>query len=177
MQEQEQEQELVFRLNINLLLKITAWYAAIGPVFVVIFWLVERYVNDIEHKVERLVPLAMLSVLAAIPIAGLCYLAYRGCPVFVGREGFRCLNSLGKINSVCWQDIVKTRQRKILGFPFLLVYAENQRRPVAIPMFLQDYLKFVEAVEERAGTDNVLAIALRRLIPRRGRNRRRSLPS
>lgn len=173
----EQDQELVFRLNINLLLKITAWNAAIGPVFSVIFWLVERYVNDIEHKVEKLIPLAMITVLAAIPIAGLWFLAYKGCPVIVGREELRCLNSLGKTKSVRWQDTVKTRQRKILGFPFLLVYAENQRRPVAIPLFLQDYLKFVEAVEERAGTDNVLAIALRRLIPRRGRNRRRPLPS
>lgn len=174
---QEQDQELVFRINLSFLLKITAWYAATGPVFVVIFWLVERYVNGIEHKIERLIPLAMITVLAAIPTAGLWFLAYRGCPVFVGRDELRCPNSLGKINSVRWTDIVKTRQRKILGFPFLFVYAENQRRPVAIPMFLQDYLKFVEAIEERAGTDNVLAIALRRLIPRRGRNRRRLLPS
>ncbi len=74
----EQDQELVFRLNINLLLKITAWYAAIGPVFVVIFWLVERYANGIEHKVEKLIPLAMITVLAAIPIAGLWFLAYKG---------------------------------------------------------------------------------------------------
>ncbi len=174
---QEQDQELVFRLNVNLLLKITAWYAATGPVFAVGLWIVERYANGIEHKVERFIPLAMNTVYGGLAIGGLCYLAYRGCPVFVGRVELRCPNSLGKIKSVRWKDIVKTRQRKILGFPFLLVYAENQRRPVAIPMFLQNYLKFVEAVEERAGTDNVLAIALRRLIPRRGRNRRRSLPS
>lgn len=174
---QEQDQELVFRLNINFLLKICAGYAAIGPLATAGFWFVERYINRIDHKVEQLFPISLITVFASIPIAGLCYLAYLRCPVFVGKYELRCPDSLGKINGVRWQNVTKLRQRKIFGFPFLYVYGENLRRPLAIPMFLHDYLKFVEAVGERAGKDNILAVALRRLIPRRGRNRRRQLPN
>jgi hypothetical protein len=89
------------------------------------------------------------------------YLATLYFKVYVSAGGLRCYTTYGAYRTVAWDRIRVVERVMYSGFEYLAVREDSRSATLTVPTWLADMEGFRIAVEEFAGPENPLSVALR----------------
>lgn len=83
----------------------------------------------------------------------------------VSPAGLSGSNAWGWPLTVPWRSIDQVKPFPLPGLPSLRVYSKETRLVLWLPLFLNDFPRFVELVEQYAGSNHPLTVAVRQHLP------------
>lgn len=158
------ESTQLFRSAVGPLLRISRAIGLWGSVGLVLATAIGQYrANRFPSDFDLLLSAAMPWGVAAV-ISLLSWGAVRVFPVKLTPAAIRCYDTAGLYQTVRWADVESVELIGPHGLPYLQVSAINLRRPITIPLWLEDMPRFLEAVERYAGQHHPLTRALHNVV-------------
>lgn len=156
-----------FRLALAPLLRTCAWLAGVLWAVTVGVEALGQYRTGAFPAVPALLrvmalPLGLGALLALVDVV--MVLAY---PVRVLPEGLRAFNAWGVYKTVKWGDIPSVSMGSFLRMRYLRVPVPASAWPMTVPLALRDLPGFVAAIEQHAGPEHALAVAVRLAVQAR----------
>jgi hypothetical protein len=155
------EPTLVFRSAIGPLLRLSTGMGLWGSIALVLAAAVSQYRADRFPSYFDLLLSAVIPWAIAAILGFLFWGAARLFPVKLTAVAIRCYDTAGLYQTVRWADVQNVEPISPYGLRYLQVSAKHLRRPVTVPLWLEDMLGFSQAVERYAGKDHPLTRALK----------------
>lgn len=154
----------LFRSAVGPLLRISRAIGLWGSVGLVLATTIGQYRADrFPTYFDLLLAATMPWALAAV-IALLFWGAVRVFPVKLTPSAIRCYDTAGLYQTVHWADVESVELIASHGLRYLQVAAINLRRPITVPLWLEDMPGFLQAVERYAGQHHPLTRALHHVV-------------
>jgi len=155
------EPALAFRSTVGPLLRLATGIGLWGSIGLVLAaaagqYRADRFPSSFDLFLSALVPWAIAAVLAF-----LFWGAARLFPVKLTAVAIRCYDTAGLYQTVRWADVQNVEPISPYGLRYLQLSAKHLRRPVTVPLWLEDMPRFLQAVERYAGQDHPLTRALK----------------
>ena len=101
-----------------------------------------------SRPLEIVIQLAATIVIQFISLA----IAAAYFQVYVSPDGLRCFDFWGKYRFVRWDEITRQAPINVLGLKYLRVFGSSLRRPLWVPLFLQQDEMFWETTARLSGS-------------------------
>jgi hypothetical protein len=105
---------------------------------------------------------ALVPIVAFVVIAILILVSDYLYPLKVSATGLDSYNCLGRYGTIAWKQIVSVEEGEKFGLKCLYVDINAFKSRFIVPLWLHDLNDFCIAVEQHAGSNNPLTIALRK---------------
>jgi hypothetical protein len=103
----------------------------------------------------------LVPMVAFVVIAILLLVSDHLYPLTVTATGLDSYNCLGRYDSIAWQQIIAVEAGEKFGLKCLYVSINTFKPPFVVPLWLHELNDFCMTVEQYAGTNNPLTIALK----------------
>jgi hypothetical protein len=150
-----------FRSSIGQLLVKIRNFGLCGFVAFPAYSALAQYTANRFPKYGELVEAAAIPVAIAGTMALLLWGAKLLFPVKVFPTAIRCYDTAGLYQTVQWSEITRAAQFSTYGLTYIEVYAAHINRPLTIPLWLEDLSGFIAAIENYAGENHRLTLALK----------------
>jgi hypothetical protein len=80
-------------------------------------------------------------------------------PITIFHNGIKCYNYIGLYHFVEWHQITKVYRQSVEGYLYVFVETKNLKRPLTIPLYLENMEDFVNLIKKK-DTTGLLAIEL-----------------
>jgi hypothetical protein len=143
---------------LNLYAKLSGWCAVC---FLLIASIGQWHSGRFPAYYDLLFAVA-IPLVAFVIIAGLVLLSDYLYPLKVSSAGLQSYNCLGRYDKLDWQQIVAVEEGEKFGLKCLYVDINAFRPRFVIPLWLHELNDFCKTVEQCAGQNNPLTVALQK---------------
>lgn len=71
--------------------------------------------------------------------------------ITVFNDGIKCYDKAGLYQFVKWEQITKVYPESVEGFAYVFLEAEGLKRPLTIPLYLEDMKDFIMLIKKKIG--------------------------
>jgi hypothetical protein len=86
------------------------------------------------------------------------YLMIRFFKITINSEGIRGYNFWGKYYFIEWESITETKHIRVVGLKYLRVFSKSIKRPLWVPLFLNNMEKFKKDIQEFVPENNPMSL-------------------